>query len=181
MATLLRSKLSNVATSVSHKSQAKMSGMFARMGFQAATDEEAVGFAHCDDLDMEHRQGLQMDILKSEGSEEGGEPPLEGDIHYQRDGTGPLPPSASKEACSELSGQGKPKITAWEAGWNVTNAIQVRPPPPPRGTGQRSLIPVLLRALYLGQKPWADCKPASRKRGSREKKGENPEIKISER
>ncbi|NXI56274.1 VIAAT protein, partial [Chloroceryle aenea] len=125
MATLLRSKLSNVATSVSNKSQAKMSGMFARMGFQAATDEEAVGFAHCDDLDMEHRQGLQMDILKSEGGEEGAEP-LEGDIHYQRDGTGPLPPSASKEAgvCSELSGQGKPKITAWEAGWNVTNAIQ---------------------------------------------------------
>lgn len=129
MATLLRSKLSNVATSVSNKSQAKMSGMFARMGFQAATDEEAVGFAHCDDLDMEHRQGLQMDILKGEGGEEGGEPPLEGDIHYQRDGTGPLPPSASKDAgvCSELSGQGKPKITAWEAGWNVTNAIQVRP------------------------------------------------------
>lgn len=129
MATLLRSKLSNVATSVSNKSQAKMSGMFARMGFQAATDEEAVGFAHCDDLDMEHRQGLQMDILKSEGGEEGGEQPLEGDIHYQRDGTGPLPPSASKDAgvCSELSGQGKPKITAWEAGWNVTNAIQVRP------------------------------------------------------
>lgn len=130
MATLLRSKLSNVATSVSNKSQAKMSGMFARMGFQAATDEEAVGFAHCDDLDMEHRQGLQMDILKSDSGEEGAEPPLEGDIHYQRDGTGPLPPSASKEAgvCSELSGQGKPKITAWEAGWNVTNAIQVRPP-----------------------------------------------------
>lgn len=171
MATLLRSKLSNVATSVSHKSQAKMSGMFARMGFQAATDEEAVGFAHCDDLDMEHRQGLQMDILKSEGSEEGGEPPLEGDIHYQRDGTGPLPPSASKDACSELSGQGKPKITAWEAGWNVTNAIQVRPPPP-RGTGQRSLSPALVRALYLGQQPRADCKQASGKGGERNKREE---------
>lgn len=127
MATLIRSKISNVATSVSNKSQAKVSGMFARMGFQAATDEEAVGFAHCDDLDLEHRQGLQMDILKSDASEEGAEPPVEGDIHYQRDGTGPLPPSASKDegVCSELSGQGKPKITAWEAGWNVTNAIQV--------------------------------------------------------
>lgn len=143
MATLLRSKLSNVATSVSNKSQAKVSGMFARMGFQAATDEEAVGFAHCDDLDMEHRQGLQMDILKSDGGEEGGEPPLEGDIHYQRDGTGPLPPSASKEAgvCSELSGQGKPKITAWEAGWNVTNAIQVRPPPRRHTAGHRGAPP----------------------------------------
>lgn len=134
MATLLRSKLSNVATSVSHKSQAKVSGMFARMGFQAATDEEAVGFAHCDDLDFEHRQGLQMDILKAEGelggADEGGEAPVEGDIHYQRGGGGaPLPPSGSKDqalgAGGEFGGQDKPKITAWEAGWNVTNAIQV--------------------------------------------------------
>ncbi|XP_036758187.1 vesicular inhibitory amino acid transporter isoform X1 [Manis pentadactyla] len=131
MATLLRSKLSNVATSVSNKSQAKVSGMFARMGFQAATDEEAVGFAHCDDLDFEHRQGLQMDILKTEGEpcgEEGAEPPVEGDIHYQRGGGAPLPPSGSKDqalgAGGEFGGQDKPKITAWEAGWNVTNAIQ---------------------------------------------------------
>ena len=139
MATLLRSKLSNVATSVSNKSQAKMSGVLARMGFQAATDEEAVGFAHCDDLDLEHRQGLQMDVLKSDGGEEGSEPPLEGDIPYQRDGTGPPPAPASKETggCSELSGQGKPKITAWEAGWNVTNAIQVRPRRPRRHRAAR--------------------------------------------
>ena len=54
MANLLRSKLSNVATSVSNKSQAKVSGMFARMGFQAATDEEAVGFAHCDEIGRAH-------------------------------------------------------------------------------------------------------------------------------
>lgn len=132
MATLLRSKLSNVATSVSNKSQAKVSGMFARMGFQAATDEEAVGFAHCDDLDFEHRQGLQMDILKTEGEpcgEEGTEPPVEGDIHYQRGDGAPLPPSGSKDqavgAGGEFGGHDKPKITAWEAGWNVTNAIQV--------------------------------------------------------
>lgn len=143
MATLLRSKLSNVATSVSNKSQAKVSGMFARMGFQAATDEEAVGFAHCDDLDFEHRQGLQMDILKTEGEpcgDEGAEPPVEGDIHYQRGGGAPLPPSGSKDqavgAGGEFGGHDKPKITAWEAGWNVTNAIQVSlgfpplPPPP---------------------------------------------------
>ncbi|OCT56278.1 hypothetical protein XELAEV_18000350mg [Xenopus laevis] len=123
MATLIRSKLSNVATSVSNKSQAKVSGMFARMGFQAATDEEALGFAHCDDLDTEHRQGLQMDILKTEVPT--GDAPGEGDTHYQRDGTGP-PSSASKDEglCSELSSNGKPKITSWEAGWNVTNAIQ---------------------------------------------------------
>lgn len=130
MATLLRSKLSNVATTVSNKSQAKVSGMFARMGFQAATDEEAVGFAHCDDLDFEHRQGLQMDILKTEGEpcgDEGAEPPVEGDIHYQRGGGAPLPPSGSKDQAlgGEFGGHDKPKITAWEAGWNVTNAIQV--------------------------------------------------------
>lgn len=184
MATLLRSKLSNVATSVSHKSQAKMSGMFARMGFQAATDEEAVGFAHCDDLDMEHRQGLQMDILKSEGSEEGGEPPLEGDIHYQRDGTGPLPPSASKEVCSELSGQGKPKITAWEAGWNVTNAIQVRPPPLRHRRGAPGSAPRARSCYVLCISARSRGLIANRLRGKGgkgKKRGKKTEIKIGER
>lgn len=134
MATLIRSKisnkLSNAATAVSNKSQAKVSGMFAKMGFQAATDEEALGFAACDDLDYDHRQGMQMDILTSDskGGEGGGggdEATMDGDSHYQRDGTGP-PPSASKDGglSNELSEE-KPKITAWEAGWNVTNAIQV--------------------------------------------------------
>ncbi|KAJ0023337.1 hypothetical protein NQD34_003236 [Periophthalmus magnuspinnatus] len=135
MATLIRgkltNKLSNAATAVSNKSQAKVSGMFARMGFQAATDEEALGFAACDDLDYDHRQGMQMDVLTSEemmgGGGEGGEGSgdmVEGDSHYQRDGTGP-PKSASKDGASpnELS-EARPKITAWEAGWNVTNAIQ---------------------------------------------------------
>ncbi|KAG9277852.1 vesicular inhibitory amino acid transporter [Astyanax mexicanus] len=135
MATLIKSKLSNklsnAATTVTNKSQAKVSGMFARMGFQAATDEEALGFAACDDLDYDHRQGLQMDILKNEemGGEGGGDMmgdgTMDGDSHYQRDGTGP-PPSASKDdgMCNELASADKPKITAWEAGWNVTNAIQ---------------------------------------------------------
>lgn len=133
MATLIRSKLSNklsnAATAVSNKSQAKVSGMFAKMGFQAATDEEALGFAACDDLDYDHRQGMQMDILTTdemggEASGDGGA--LDGDSHYQRDGTGP-PHSASKDGgpTDELS-EVKPKITAWEAGWNVTNAIQVK-------------------------------------------------------
>ena len=135
MATLIRSKLSNklsnAATSVSNKSQAKVSGMFARMGFQAATDEEGLGFAACDDLDYDHRQGMQMDILTNDeagagagsgGQTGGGEGGLDGDSHYQRDGTA-LPPSASKDA--SLAEEDKPKITAWEAGWNVTNAIQV--------------------------------------------------------
>ncbi len=69
MATLIKSKisnkLSNAATTVTNKSQAKVSGMFAKLGFQAATDEEGLGFAACDDLDYDHRQGLQMDILKT--------------------------------------------------------------------------------------------------------------------
>lgn len=134
MATLIKSKLSNklsnAATSVSNKSQAKVSGMFARMGFQAATDEEALGFAACDDLDYDHRQGMQMDILTSEemGGEGAGDgEALDGDSHYQRDGTGP-PHSASKDGgpANELAEEDKPKITAWEAGWNVTNAIQVK-------------------------------------------------------
>lgn len=136
MATLIRSKLSNklsnTATTVTNKSQAKVSGLFARMGFQAATDEEALGFASCDDLDYDHRQGLQMDILKNE--ETGGncvgestkDGNMEGDSRYQRDGTGPSS-SVTKDGdpCDELASQDRPKITAWEAGWNVTNAIQV--------------------------------------------------------
>lgn len=138
MATLIRGKISNkitnAANSISNKSQAKVSGMFARMGFQAATDEEALGFAACDDLDYDHRQGLQMDIMKNEemgggegSGDMGGDGTMDGDSHYQRDGTGP-PPSSSKDGglCAELAAQDKPKITAWEAGWNVTNAIQVR-------------------------------------------------------
>lgn len=140
MATLIKSKLSNklsnAATAVSNKSQAKVSGMFARMGFQAATNEEALGFAACDDLDYDHRHGMQMDVLTSEemvvgggGGGEGGEGSgdvMDGDSHYQRDGTGP-PKSASKDGVlpNELS-EVRPKITAWEAGWNVTNAIQVK-------------------------------------------------------
>ncbi|KAJ3602600.1 hypothetical protein NHX12_030352 [Muraenolepis orangiensis] len=146
MATLIRSKLSNklsnAATTVSNKSQAKVSGMFARMGFQAATDEEGLGFAACDDLDYDHRQGMQMDIMSTDaaaaagggaagegsggaaaGGDGGG---LDGDSRYQRDGTGPPPLSGSKDAglANELAEEDKPKITAWEAGWNVTNAIQ---------------------------------------------------------
>lgn len=147
MATLIKSKLSNVATSVSNKSQAKVSGVFARLGFQAATNEEAVGFAQCDDLDYQYRQGLQMDILKSdEESGQAGDVGL-GDSHYQRDGAGaaagaadgagvglPLSVSKGTEPCTELAAQDKPKITAWEAGWNVTNAIQVKLPASPHLT-----------------------------------------------
>ena len=144
MATLIRSKLSNklsnAATTVSNKSQAKVSGMFARMGFQAATDEEGLGFAACDDLDYDHRQGMQMDILTTDemGGEGSGEA-LDGDSHYQRDGTGP-PNSASKDGdlVNELT-EAKPKITAWEAGWNVTNAIQVKT----HFTDYKRAVPVL--------------------------------------
>ncbi|KAJ8264830.1 hypothetical protein COCON_G00139290 [Conger conger] len=110
MATLIRNKISNAATSVSNKSQAKVSGMFAKMGFQAATDEEGLGFVACDDLDYEYRQGMQMDILSTDGA--GGEGSGEGGGRH--DGG----------VCAELAAQDKPKITAWEAGWNVTNAIQ---------------------------------------------------------
>lgn len=133
MASLIRgklsNKLSNAATAVSNKSQAKASGMFARMGFQATTGEEGLGFAACDDLDYDHRHGMQMDILTTDeagggGGGDGGA--QEGDSHYQRDGTG-LPASGSKDGglTNELS-EARPKITAWEAGWNVTNAIQVK-------------------------------------------------------
>ncbi|XP_070767167.1 vesicular inhibitory amino acid transporter-like [Enoplosus armatus] len=119
----LTNKLTNAAHTVSNKSQAKVSGVFARLGFQAATDEEGLGFAECDDLDYDYRQGMQMDVLQ--GEEEGGhtegEGELEGDSHYQRDGTGRRPSSLKTGGSLD---EDKPKITTWEAGWNVTNAIQ---------------------------------------------------------
>lgn len=119
----LTNKLTNAAHTVSNKSQAKVSGVMARLGFQAATDDEGLGFADFDDLDYDYRQGMQMDVLQRE--EEGrvdGEDELEGDSYYQRDGTGPRPSTLKTGGSLD---QDKPKITSWEAGWNVTNAIQV--------------------------------------------------------
>lgn len=120
----LTNKLTNAAHTVTNKSQAKVSGVFARLGFQAATDEEGLGFAECDDLDYDYRQGMQMDVLQ--GDEEAGptdgDAELEGDSHYQRDGAGRRPSSLKTAGSLDES---KPKITTWEAGWNVTNAIQV--------------------------------------------------------
>ncbi|MED6289477.1 hypothetical protein CHARACLAT_003193, partial [Characodon lateralis] len=128
MAHLIRhkitNKLTNAAHTVSHKSQAKVSGVFARLGFQAATDEEGLGFAECDDLDYDYRQGMQMDVLRGEEEEGGdmeGEGELEGDTRYQRDGTGQRQSTLKSGGSLE---EDKPKITSWEAGWNVTNAIQ---------------------------------------------------------
>lgn len=132
MAHLIRHKITNKITNtvhtVSNKSQAKVSGVFARLGFQAATDEEGLGFVECDDLDYDYRQGMQMDVIQRDDSghgghmEDGEEGDLDGDSHYQRDGTGPRPGLKSGLSLEEA----KPKITSWEAGWNVTNAIQVK-------------------------------------------------------
>ncbi|XP_046896186.1 vesicular inhibitory amino acid transporter-like [Hypomesus transpacificus] len=131
MAHLIRhkitNKLTNAAHTVSNKSQAKVSGVFARLGFQAATDEEGLGFAGCDDLDYDYRQGMQMDVLPGdeERGEMDGDGMMEGDSHYQRDGTRPRSSSVKSTGLpNELQSEDKPKITSWEAGWNVTNAIQ---------------------------------------------------------
>lgn len=107
-------------SSASHQSEVKVSGMFARLGFQAATDEEALAFANRDGLDYDYRHGMRMDNVKTSGEGEG---MVEEDGHYQRDPSGSRKTSDSSE---EQEAQDKPKITAWDAGWNVTNAIQVR-------------------------------------------------------
>lgn len=134
MAHLIRHKISNKITNAmntaTNKSQAKVSGVFARMGFQAATDEEGLGFAECDDLDYDYRQGMRMDVIQpddagSDMSGSGTGDGLEGDSHYQRDGTRHRGSIKSTGGVEEME-RDKPKITAWEAGWNVTNAIQVR-------------------------------------------------------
>lgn len=126
----LTNKLTNAAHTVSNKSQAKVSGVFARLGFQAATDEEGLGFAECDDLDYDYRQGMQMDVLQGPdaGARLEAEGDFEGDSHYQRDGSGGRPPALKTGGSLD---EDKPRITTWDAGWNVTNAIQVgggRPP-----------------------------------------------------
>ncbi|KAJ8015803.1 hypothetical protein DPEC_G00000140 [Dallia pectoralis] len=135
MAHLIRhkigNKLTNAVNSVSNKSQAKVSGMFARMGFQSATDEEGLGLTECDELDYDYRRGMQMDILQGEddggdldgGDLDGGDELMVGDSHYQRDATGPTT-SRNTGSGNQLASEIKPKITSWEAGWNVTNAIQ---------------------------------------------------------
>ncbi|XP_028843022.1 vesicular inhibitory amino acid transporter-like [Denticeps clupeoides] len=137
MAHLIRHKISNkissAASGASDRSRAGLSGVFARLGFQAATDDEAVGFADCDDLDLDHRHGLRLDVL---GAEDGG------DSRYQRDAAARRASAGSAGSCVELEAQDKPKITAWEAGWNVTNAIQ--------GMFVLSLPYAILHGGYLG-------------------------------
>lgn len=108
--------------SASHKSEVKVSGVFARLGFQAATDEEALAFADLDGLDYDYRHGMRMDEVKT--SEEG-DGMILGDSHYQRHGIGPSGSRKNSDSSEVQGAQDKPKITAWDAGWNVTNAIQV--------------------------------------------------------
>lgn len=127
MAHLIRHKISNkiisVINSASHQSEAKVSGVFARLGFQAATDEEALAFAHRDSLDYDYRHGMRMDEVKM--SEEGDGMMLE-DSHYQKHGIRPSGSRKNSDSSEMREGvQDKPEITAWDAGWNVTNAIQV--------------------------------------------------------
>ncbi|XP_017322856.1 vesicular inhibitory amino acid transporter [Ictalurus punctatus] len=123
MAHLIRHKISSkiisIVNSASHKSERKVSGVFARLGFQAATDEEAIAFAERDGLDYEYRHGMRMEEVRTSGEREG---MVAGDSHYQRHGT--APPGSRKTSESSDAQGAQDKITAWDAGWNVTNAIQ---------------------------------------------------------
>lgn len=108
--------------SASHKSGAKVSSVFARLGFQTATDDEALAFADCDGLDYDYRRGLRMDEVKTSDKTGG---MVVGDSHYQRHSTGPSESRKNSDSSEVEGAQDKRKITAWDAGWNVTNAIQV--------------------------------------------------------
>ncbi|XP_061410253.1 vesicular inhibitory amino acid transporter [Lethenteron reissneri] len=145
MATL-RNKLSGVASEVKAKSTSKVSGLFARAGFQATTDEEGVSFAQCDVLDYDHRHGLmEMDTLKGDGAGPSGEGDAgeggceaaaggdagEGELYQQggrpvKRNSGGGGGGGDGGGCGEFgyTEDGKPQITSWDAGWNVTNAIQ---------------------------------------------------------
>uniref|UniRef100_A0A8C4X0Y6 Vesicular inhibitory amino acid transporter n=1 Tax=Eptatretus burgeri TaxID=7764 RepID=A0A8C4X0Y6_EPTBU len=118
MQALLRNQVSE-ATS---KSTAKISGLLARVGVQATAGEESISFARCDDLDREHRSGLALSELGSSDAESPGEPGdgIDGTVGYQQDGKGPTGVPGATGNGSEAQQQ----ITAWDAGWNITNAIQ---------------------------------------------------------
>nr|XP_032826257.1 LOW QUALITY PROTEIN: vesicular inhibitory amino acid transporter-like [Petromyzon marinus] len=132
---VFRGHLTHAATSARHKAESRVSGLLARLGVQATAGEESVGFASCDSLDRDHRHGLAMDELGGGGgggddNQDGsGSPCAEGDVRYQRGGGGgAAPPRRSPmsraSSTDSLGADGGPRITAWDAGWNVTNAIQ---------------------------------------------------------
>ncbi|GAA6069794.1 vesicular inhibitory amino acid transporter-like [Tachysurus ichikawai] len=114
-------KIFSLMNSASHKSGAKVSSVFARLGFQTATDDEALAFADCDGLDYDYRRGLRMDEVKTSDKTGG---MVVGDSHYQRHSTGPSESRKNSDSSEVEGAQDKRKITAWDAGWNVTNAIQ---------------------------------------------------------
>uniref|UniRef100_A0A8C4WZK4 Vesicular inhibitory amino acid transporter n=2 Tax=Eptatretus burgeri TaxID=7764 RepID=A0A8C4WZK4_EPTBU len=127
---ILKNKLSGVASGAVSKSQSKVSGLLARAGFQAATNEEAVGFAQCDVLDRDHRHGLmEMDDLRQDGLVGGNAKHQGGPGEESYQGGGGVSEGSQDPVCARDSDPGeiaevKPKISAWDAGWNVTNAIQ---------------------------------------------------------
>ncbi|XP_078723514.1 vesicular inhibitory amino acid transporter-like isoform X2 [Lampetra fluviatilis] len=131
---VFRGHVTHAATSARHKAESRVSGLLARLGVQATAGEESVGFASCDSLDRDHRHGLAMDELGGGGggggdNQDGGSPCAEGDVRYQRGGGGGAGPPrrgpmSRASSTVSLGADGGPRITAWDAGWNVTNAIQ---------------------------------------------------------
>ena len=111
------------------------SSMFSRA---TATEEERTGFVdkeHTDEQDyepvngspgahvrMQYAQGAKGAVLDSEWT--GGYQSQMGAMKRGVDGEGDtdLP---EQESHGELAESEKKKITEWQAGWNVTNAIQV--------------------------------------------------------
>lgn len=127
MAHVIRHKISDkilsIVSSASQESQVKVSGALARLGFQTATDEEARAFARSDALDYDYRHGMMMDEVKASGERDG---MMEDACHYQRHAKGFSAERKNGDWSEEQAAQDKPQISAWDAGWNVTNAIQVQ-------------------------------------------------------
>lgn len=75
-----------------------------------------------------HGQGKSDTEMASyrhyEGTEDGGAPRIAGTEDYDTD-VPPRKASGAGEFESEFGGQSGNKIDEWQAGWNVTNAIQV--------------------------------------------------------
>lgn len=123
MAHVMRHKISDkirsLVSSASQESHVRVSGALARLGFHTHTGEEARAFARSDVLDYDYRHGMMMDEVKERGERDA---MVEEGSHYQRHDTA----RKNSDSSEEQAAQDKPQISAWDAGWNVTNAIQVQ-------------------------------------------------------
>ena len=90
----------------------------------SSSKEETIGFVRFHDETIEANEvTLANGTFKSEACYGGSE--IEGDPGKKENGMLPMSIEPVKDTTLEDKKQERNRITAWQAGWNVTNAIQV--------------------------------------------------------